>query len=155
MLAPSVRRVLALQAESTRMAAAGRAAAQCRQKPRENSAAKSGTAPPALPLPSKKNTTQAASVGTAAVRSILRIFFSTAVPVSSATSSALVETGLQRSPKNTPDSTAPPTRVISSPMPAAMVEQITPMVAAVPKAVPVSTDTMALSKKVISKKICG
>ena len=59
----------------------------------------------------------------------------------------LVETGDQRSPKKAPAKIAPPTSMGLSPMVLAMVIHTTPMVAAVPKEVPVSTDTPQLSKK--------
>ena len=79
----------------------------------------------------------------------------TLVPVSSATSSALVETGEQRSPKSTPDRTAPPIRRMSTPIAPPIVAQITPMVAALPKEVPIRTDTAQLSRKVIRRKTPG
>lgn len=73
----------------------------------------------------------------------------------SATRSALVDTGEQRSPKYTPESIAPPTSRISTFMAAPMVPQMTPMVAAVPKEVPVSTDTRQFRRNVMRIRMDG
>ena len=66
-----------------------------------------------------------------------------------------MDTGEQRSPKNTPDSTAPPASTGLNPMAWAMLMQITPIVAAVPKAVPVRTDTPQFIQKAKSTKAEG
>ena len=66
-----------------------------------------------------------------------------------------MDTGEQRSPKNAPESTAPPVRITGTPMTLPMVAQMTPMVAAVPKEVPVSTDTPAFKRKVMSRNTPG
>ena len=89
--------------------------------------------------------------GTTVVLNMRRILLKISVLVSSATKRALVETGEQRSPKKTPDKTAPPTRSMGMFMAAAIVVQITPMVAAVPKAVPVRKETAQFRRKAISK----
>ena len=67
--------------------------------------------------------------------------------VTSATSSALVDIGEQRSPKKLPDRMAPPSSAGSVPIPPPIIMQITPTVAAVPREVPVRTDTSAHSRK--------
>ena len=77
------------------------------------------------------------------------------VPVSSATSSALVETGEQRSPKKLPERTAPPSHSGSAPMERPTVMQMAPMVAAVPKEVPVSMETPQFKRNVITTMVSG
>ena len=77
------------------------------------------------------------------------------VSVSSLTSSALVETGEQRSPKYTPESIAPPSSTGSMPIEMPTLTQMVPIVAAVPNAVPVSIETPQFSKNVISSRISG
>ena len=89
------------------------------------------------------------------MRSIRRMLRKTLVPVNSATSSALVETGEQRSPKYTPESTAPPVSTMGTPMARPSAAQITPMVAAVPKDVPVSTESRQLSRNTMTRKHHG
>ena len=74
--------------------------------------------------------------------------------VSSLTKSALVEKGEQRSPKNAPDRMAPPSRgLVPAEIP--MLMQMTPMVAEVPKEVPVSTEIPQQSRKETSRMISG
>mgnify|MGYP007066589739 CR=1 FL=1 len=63
-----------------------------------------------------------------------------------------MDTGEHRSPKKIPDTTAPPVNSGFTPMADPMVIQTTPMVAAVPKDVPVSTETAQFNKKLSSKK---
>ena len=77
------------------------------------------------------------------------------VSVSPLTSSALVETGEQRSPKYTPESIAPPSSTGSMPIEMPTLTQMVPIVAAVPNAVPVSIETPQFSKNVISSRISG
>ena len=60
-----------------------------------------------------------------------------------------MDTGEHRSPKNTPERIAPPVRISLHPIAFAMVMQITPMVAAVPNAVPVRTDTRQFKRNAI------
>ena len=59
------------------------------------------------------------------------------------TKRALVETGEQRSPYKAPARMAPPVQKILISMAEAMLAQITPIVAAVPKEVPVRVETTA------------
>ena len=73
------------------------------------------------------------------------------VPVNSATSSALVDTGEQRSPTKMPERTAPPMRLPSMPRLRPIVAQMTPIVAAEPSAVPVSVEIAPHRRKVISR----
>lgn len=54
-----------------------------------------------------------------------------------------------------PDNTAPPTNILFAPMAFAIIMQITPIVAAVPNAVPVSIDTRQQSKNVMRIKASG
>ena len=77
------------------------------------------------------------------------------VSVSSLTSSALVETGEQRSPKYTPESIAPPSSTGSMPIEMPTLTQMVPIVAVVPNAVPVSIETPQFRRNVISSKISG
>lgn len=87
--------------------------------------------------------------GTMAVLTIRRILSKIFVWVSSETSSALVDTGEHRSPKNTPERIAPPVRISLHPIAFCHAQQITPMVAAVPNAVPVRTDTRQFKRNAI------
>ena len=66
--------------------------------------------------PAARYTAQVTAKGTAAVRSMRRMFWNTSVPVSSATSRALVDTGEHRSPKKMPDKMAPPVKNSLTPM---------------------------------------
>lgn len=75
--------------------------------------------------------------------------------VIAATNKALVETGEQRSPKKTPERIAPPVSTGETPIAVPIAAQITPIVAAVPKEVPVSTERPQLSRKLISRKTPG
>ncbi len=93
--------------------------------------------------------------GIAVVFNILLIFEKMFVFVIVATRSALVETGEHLSPKYAPATMAPPVSKGETPRVCAIVLHITPIVAAVPKAVPVRKDKRQLSKKVISKNIDG
>lgn len=77
------------------------------------------------------------------------------VSVIAATSRALVDTGEQRSPKKTPERIAPPVSTGETSMAVPIAAQMTPIVAAVPKEVPVRTEITQLSRKVISRKIEG
>ena len=83
------------------------------------------------------------------------MFSKISVFVRAETNNALVETGEHLSPKKAPDKTAPPTKLISIPMLVAKTPQMPPIVAAVPKAVPVSMDTQQFNKNVITKKLAG
>lgn len=84
-----------------------------------------------------------------------RIFEKTLVSVSSLTSSALVDMGDALSPKYAPDTIAPPRSTGSAPIAIPIVMLITPMVAAVPKAVPVSSETPQFSIKLMSTTVLG
>ena len=64
-----------------------------------------------------------------------------------ATSSALEDMGEHRSPKNTPDRMAPPSKGAGSPAARPNIMQIKPMVLAVPKDVPVRKDIRLQSRK--------
>ena len=77
------------------------------------------------------------------------------VPVSSLTRRALVETGEHRSPKRTPESIAPPVRMGFAPIVIPIVTQITPIVAAEPKDVPIRNETRQHRAKVIKIKDFG
>ena len=77
------------------------------------------------------------------------------VCVTSATRVALEETGEQRSPKKAPDRTAPPSKNGGILIVEAMTEQITPMVAAVPKEVPVRKESIAFKRNVIIRNTEG
>ncbi len=70
----------------------------------------------------------------------------TVVRVMVATRRALVETGDMRSPTYAPERMAPPMSTGSTPIVTPIVMQITPMVAAVPNDVPVSSESRALSR---------
>ena len=83
------------------------------------------------------------------------IFPFTSVFVRSETRSALVETGEHLSPKNTPDSTAPPASTGLIPMDSAIVMDITPTVAALPKEVPVRKDIRQLIRKTAPRNHSG
>ena len=72
-----------------------------------------------------------------------------------ATRSALVETGEHLSPKYTPDNIAPPVKRGSTFITAPIEAQITPIVAAVPKEVPVNMDIPLFSRKTIRRKTDG
>jgi len=72
-----------------------------------------------------------------------------------ATRSALVDTGEHLSPKNMPDNTAPPVKTGLTFIAAPKDAQITPIVAALPKDVPVSIDIPLFNKKVIRRKTDG
>ena len=75
----------------------------------------------------------------------------TFVFVRSATRSALVETGEHLSPKNMPESTAPPESIGLMPMAFAIVIQITPIVAALPNDVPVRKEINELMTKTAAR----
>ena len=75
--------------------------------------------------------------------------------VSSLTRIALVETGEQRSPKKIPARIAPPVYIEGIPLLSAMVIQITPMVAALPKEVPVRKETRQHRRKEASSMTDG
>ena len=77
------------------------------------------------------------------------------VCVSSETRSALVETGEHLSPKYEPPKTAPPIITGSMPNDFAIVMQMTPIVADVPKAVPVKKDIAQHRRKVSITNISG
>ncbi len=98
---------------------------------------------------------QDAAKGTAAVRTMARKFSPKPVCVTTRTSKALVESGEQRSPKYAPESTAPPQTNASAPIEFASVMHTTPIVAAVPNAVPVRNDITPHSKNVASGATCG
>ena len=83
------------------------------------------------------------------------MFLKISVLVSSDIRSALVETGEHLSPKSEPASIAPPTITGFIPIDFAIVIHITPIVAEVPKDVPIRNETRQLSKNVISTKISG
>ena len=70
-------------------------------------------------------------------------------------SSALVDTGEQRSPKKTPDKTAPPASTGDTPMEAAAVMHTAPIVAAAPKDVPMSADTALVSRNDVMTSVPG
>jgi hypothetical protein len=72
-----------------------------------------------------------------------------------ATSNALVDTGEHPSPKKAPDKTAPPVSIGLTPIVEPMEAQITPIVAEVPKDVPVRTESPLLRRKVIRRKTDG
>lgn len=85
-------------------------------------------------------------LGTTAVLTMRRQFVKISVFVMAATRRALVDMGEQRSPKYEPAMMAPPEYIGGIFMLLAIVMQITPMVAAVPKDVPVRADTRAHSR---------
>lgn len=70
-------------------------------------------------------------------------------------SSALVDTGEQRSPKKAPDKTAPPASTGDTPMEAAAVMHTAPIVAAAPKDVPMSADTALSSRNDVMTSVPG
>lgn len=70
-------------------------------------------------------------------------------------SSALVDTGEQRSPKKAPDKTAPPASTGDTPMEAAAVMHTAPIVAAAPKDVPMSADTALASRNDVMTSVPG
>ena len=63
--------------------------------------------------------------------------------------------GDQRSPKKAPASAAPPASSSGTPIPEAIETQMEPIVAAVPKDVPVMTETRQQSRKVMRTKRDG
>ena len=71
------------------------------------------------------------------------------------TSRALVDMGEHRSPKKDPDRMDPAESTGLSPMVLAMVMQMAPMVAAVPKEVPVRKDIPAHRRKASRGKTAG
>ena len=79
----------------------------------------------------------------------------TFVFVRSATKSALVDTGEHLSPKKMPESIAPPENTGFTPMAFASVMQMTPMVAAVPKEVPVKNEISEFIRKTAAKNQLG
>ena len=79
----------------------------------------------------------------------------TVVPVREATKRTLVDTGEHRSPKKAPERMDPPRSKGEMPRAFPMAAQMTPMVEAVPKEVPVRKETRALSKKAMGKKMAG
>ena len=79
----------------------------------------------------------------------------TFVFVRSATRRALVDTGEHRSPKNMPERIAPPESMGFTSMAFAIVIHITPVVAAVPKDVPVRKEIKELTMKTIARKDDG
>ena len=83
------------------------------------------------------------------------MFWNRFVLVKPATNKALVDIGEQRSPKYMPEREAPPSRAGSIPMILPIVMQMTPIVAIVPKDVPVRNDTKQFRRKVMSKKTLG
>ena len=83
------------------------------------------------------------------------IFLYISVWVTSATSRVLVDTGEHRSPKKAPDIAAPPARARLISIVWAMAIQMAPIVAAVPKEVPIRKDTRLFNKKVSSKNTEG
>ena len=93
--------------------------------------------------------------GSQAERSMFLILSKILVFVSSLTKSALVEKGEQRSPKNAPDRMAPPRSRGLVPAEIPMLMQMTPMVAEVPKEVPVSTEIPQQSRKETSRMTSG
>ena len=93
--------------------------------------------------------------GTKAVFCIIIRFLKRFVLVSELIRRALVLIGEHRSPQNAPEITAPPEIRIGMPILLAIVIHITPIVADVPKAVPVRNETKAHSKKQISTIACG
>ena len=143
--------------DSSRIAAAGIRAAQWRFSSRPNRAHRSSVCPPELPIsrPAPPYRAQQSRKGTAPRRSICFRLSNRSVWVSSLISRALEDTGAARSPTNTPDSMAPPASTGSTPMAAAMVMEMAPMVADTPKAEPMSMDTPAFIRKVISTTVPG
>ena len=72
-----------------------------------------------------------------------------------ATSRALEDMGEHRSPKNTPDRMAPPSKGAGRPAARPSIMQIKPMVLAVPKEVPVRKDIRLQSRKAQRAKAPG
>ena len=93
--------------------------------------------------------------GTSAVFTIVLILSKTFVCVNSLMRCAPDDIGEHRSPKNIPEMTAPPAYITGMFILFANVIQITPMVAALPKAVPIKNDTKQHSKKQINTIACG
>ena len=87
------------------------------------------------------------SKGTALVFIMSSMFLKIFVWVIVATSKALVDIGEQRSPIYTPAKIAPPAYTAGICILLVMVMQITPMVAAVPKEVPMSIEMKPHNKK--------
>ena len=77
------------------------------------------------------------------------------VSVRAETSRALVDMGEHRSPKKDPDRMAPAASTGDSPMAVAMVMQMVPTVAAVPKEVPVRKDMAVHRRKASRGKAAG
>lgn len=77
------------------------------------------------------------------------------VRVSVATRSALVDMGEHLSPKYAPDKIAPPVSQSGTPKFSAIAAQMTPIVAAVPNAVPIKVEMSPQSQNVMSKIIAG
>ena len=128
--------------ERSRITKAGISASQCKEKARAKTVSRSSISPFARrSKPTAQNIAPDNKNGTVDDRIICRILEKISVPVVSATKSALVETGEQRSPKKAPDRTAPPISRISTPSALPIAEQITPIVAAVPNEVPVRYET--------------
>ncbi len=93
--------------------------------------------------------------GIAAVFIISRMFSYISVRVTSDTRRVLVDTGEQLSPKKAPDIIALPAITGLTPIVWAMAIQIAPIVAAVPKDVPIRKDTKQFNKKARRIKIEG
>ena len=93
--------------------------------------------------------------GINAVFSIVLIFVKISVLVSSQIRFAPDDIGEQRSPKKMPERIAPPVYITGMRILLAKVMQITPIVAALPKAVPIRNDTTQHSTNVISTIACG
>src|SRR5574344_2225403 len=98
---------------------------------------------------------QVAIKGTAAFLAISLILVKISVLVKVQVKRALVDMGEQRSPKKAPPRMAPPRYTGLMPITLPILMVMTPIVAAVPKEVPVSRDNRQLSKKVITKKAPG
>ena len=105
--------------------------------------------------PSTPYSAQVRRNGSHALRIMFLMLSKMLVLVSSLTKSALVEKGEQRSPKNAPERMAPPRSSGFAPSETPMLMQITPMVAAVPKEVPVSTEIPQFKRKDTSRMTSG
>ena len=93
--------------------------------------------------------------GINAVLTIVLILLKISVSVNSLIKCAPDDIGEQRSPKNIPERMAPPAYTAGIFILFANVIQIMPIVAALPKAVPIRNDTKQHSKKQINTIICG
>ena len=93
--------------------------------------------------------------GINAVFIIVLIFLKISVWVNSQIRCAPDDIGEQRSPKNIPEIIAPPAYMTGIFMLCAKVIQITPIVAELPKAVPIKKDPKQHNKKAIRSIICG